>query len=103
MKRYVPVSCFDRAEAGVVSPRMALKLAAMEDVGNQEKDILFVYRHPDGAVTLYSDTDWALERGMKLEDLHEVAIPRKLYAEGTIQDVREYVARYLEEHDAPRP
>ncbi len=103
MTRHGPVSCFDRAEGGVVSPHMALKPAAMEDVGHQEKDILFVYRHPDGAVTLYSDTDWALERGMKLEDLHEVAIPRKLYAEGTIQDVREYVARYLEEHDTSHP
>ncbi len=71
----------------------------MEDVGDQEKDILFVYRHPDGAVTLYSDTEWAVERGMKPEDLYEVAIPRTLYAEGTIQDVREYVARYLEERD----
>ena len=40
-----------------------------------------------------------LERGMKLEDLHVVEIPRKLYAEGTIQDVREYVAQYLEAKD----
>ncbi len=73
----------------------------MEDVGAEEKDILFVYRHPDGAVTLYSDTEWAVERGINMEDLHEVEIPRKLYAEGTIQDVREYVARYLEEQDEP--
>ena len=71
----------------------------MEDTRDQEKDILFVYRHPDGAVTLYSDEEWALERGLKLEDLHVVEIPRKLYAEGTIQDVREYVAQYLEEKD----
>ena len=71
----------------------------MEETQDQEKDILFVYRHPDGAVTLYSDEEWALERGMKLEDLHVVAIPRKLYAEGTIQDVREYVAQYLEAKD----
>ncbi len=71
----------------------------MEDTRDQEKDILFVYRHPDGAVTLYSDEEWALERGLKLEDLHVVEIPRKLYAEGTIQDVREYVAQYLEAKD----
>ncbi len=71
----------------------------MEDTRDQEKDILFVYRHPDGAVTLYSDEEWALERGLKLEDLYVVEIPRKLYAEGTIQDVREYVAQYLEAKD----
>ncbi|MCY4131380.1 MAG: hypothetical protein OXF39_01895 [Nitrospira sp.] len=71
----------------------------MEETQDQEKDILFVYRHPDGAVTLYSDEEWAIERGMKLEDLHVVEIPRKLYSEGTIQDVREYVAQYLEAKD----
>lgn len=71
----------------------------MEGVGDQEKDTLFVYRHPDGAVTLYSDTEWAAERGVKPEDLHEVEIPRTLYAEGTIQDIREYVAQYLEAKD----
>ena len=71
----------------------------MEETRDQENDILFVYRHPDGAVTLYSDEEWALERGMKLEDLHIVRIPRKLYAEGTIQDLREYVAQYLETKD----
>lgn len=71
----------------------------MEETHDQEKDILFVYRHPDGSVTLYSDEEWALERGMKLEDLHVVEIPRTLYAEGTIQDVREYVAQYLEAKD----
>ena len=74
----------------------------MEDTRDQEKDILFVYRHPDGAVTLYSDEEWALERGMKPEDLHVVEIPRKLYAEGKIQDVREYVAQYLEMKDKSR-
>ncbi len=68
----------------------------MEESGNQDNDILFVYRHPDGAVTLYSDEEWAIERGIKPEDLHVVEIPRRLYAEGTIQEVREYVAQYLE-------
>ena len=57
----------------------------MEERGNQDNDILFVYRHPDGAVTLYSDEEWAIERGIKPEDLHVVEIPRRLYAEGTIQ------------------
>ena len=88
---------FDKTVTGMVSPRMALE--PMENIGDQEKDSLFVYRHPDGAITLYSDTEWAAERGMKPEDLYEVAIPRKLYAEGTVQDIREYVARYLEEHN----
>jgi len=83
----------------VCYPENVVFIRLMENTRDQEKDILFVYCHPDGAVTLYSDEEWALERGLKLEDLHVVEIPRKLYAEGTVQDVREYVAQYLETKD----
>lgn len=63
----------------------------------EEKDILFATRDKDGAVTLYADEEWALERGADPSQLHVVEIPRELYAKGTIQQVREYVASYLEE------
>ena len=66
----------------------------MED--HQEKDILFAFRHKDGAVSLYADEDWAIERGIDPEKLVMVEIPRELYSSGTVQDLREYVATYLE-------
>lgn len=83
----------------VCYPETRVVVRTMEESRHQEKDIVFVYRHPDGAVTLYSDEEWAVERGVNLEDLHIVEIPRRLYAEGTIQEVREYVAQYLEAKD----
>ena len=63
----------------------------------EEKDTLFATRDKDGAVTLYADEEWAVERGVDPSHLHLVEIPRELYSKGTIQEVREYVASYLEE------
>jgi hypothetical protein len=63
----------------------------------EEKDTLFATRDKDGAVTLYADEEWAAERGVDPTQLHLVEIPRELYSKGTIQEVREYVASYLEE------
>ena len=64
----------------------------MEHTPEQEKDILFATRDKDGAVTLYADEEWAI-----------VEIPRELYSKGTIQEVREYVASYLEERQGQSP
>ena len=50
----------------------------------------------DGAVTLYVDEDWAAERGADVSKLVKVPIPRELYASGTVQQLREYAATYLE-------
>ena len=71
----------------------------MEETPGQEeeKDTLFVTRDKDRAITLYADEEWAVERGADPAELHVVEIPRKLYSKGTIQEVREYVASYLEE------
>lgn len=69
----------------------------MEETPDQEKDILFATRDKDGAVTLYADEEWAVERGADPSQLHVVEIPRELYSKGTIQEVREYVASYLED------
>ena len=66
----------------------------------EETDILFATRDKDGGVTLYIDEDWAAERGADPSKLITVQIPKKLYAEGSIQDVREFVANYLEEHES---
>ena len=74
----------------------------MDDRPEQEKDILFATRDKDGAVTLYADEEWALERGADPSQLHMVEIPRALYSNGTIQAVREYVASYLE-NQSPQP
>ena len=62
----------------------------------EEKDTLFATRDKDGAVTLYADEEWAIERGVDPAELHVVEIPRALYSNGTIQELREYVASYLE-------
>ena len=62
----------------------------------EEENILFVRREQDGAVTLYVDEDWAAERGANLSELVKVPIPRVLYANGTVQQLREYAATYLE-------
>ena len=65
----------------------------------QEKDILFAFRHKDGAVSLYADEDWAMERGVDPKDLVMVEIPRELFSSGTVQELREYVATYLESQE----
>jgi hypothetical protein len=64
-----------------------------------EKDILYVRRDKDGAVTLYVDEDWAVERGVDPSQLVQIEIPRELYANGTVQQLREYAANYLESLD----
>jgi len=64
---------------------------------------LFVYLAKDGAVTLYADEEWAIERGADPSQLHMVEVPRDLFSKGTIQELREYVASYLENQQGPSP
>ena len=68
-----------------------------------DKDILYVRREKDGAVTLYVDEDWAAERGVDPSQLVKVEIPRELYANGTVQQLREYAASYLESLEETKP
>ena len=63
---------------------------------SEDKNILFVRREKDGAVTLYVDEDWAAERGVDPSELVQVEIPRELYSSGTVQELREFAATYLE-------
>ena len=67
----------------------------------EEQNILFVERKEDGAVTLYVDEEYAAERGADPAQLIKVPIPRELYASGTVQQLREYTATYLESLDKP--
>jgi hypothetical protein len=61
-----------------------------------ENDALYAIRHADGSVSLYIDEEYAAERGVDPAALTRVEIPRELFSTGTVQQVREYVAQYLE-------
>ncbi len=61
-----------------------------------DTNALYAIRFPDGSVSLYIDEEYALERGVDPAKLVRVEIPRELFISGTVQQVREYVALYLE-------
>ncbi len=61
-----------------------------------DNNALYAVRFPDGSVSLYIDEEYAMERGVNPATLTRVEIPRELFSTGTIQDIREYVANYLE-------
>ncbi|WP_447971804.1 hypothetical protein [Nitrospira sp. M1] len=65
-------------------------------MAEDEENTLLVRRDKDGAVTLYADEDWAIERGVNPAELITVPIPRELYVTGTVQQLREHAATYLE-------
>ena len=59
---------------------------------------LYALRFPDGSVSLYIDEQYAQGRGIDPSKLVRVEIPREMFIHGTVQEVREYVALYLETH-----
>ena len=59
---------------------------------------IYALRFPDGSVSLYIDEQYAKDRGVDPDRLVRVEIPRDLFVNGSVQDVREYVALYLETH-----
>jgi hypothetical protein len=61
-----------------------------------DTNALYAIRFPDGSVSLYIDEEYAVERGVDPAKLVRVEIPRELFVAGTIQQIREYVAVYLE-------
>ena len=61
-----------------------------------DSNALYAIRFPDGSVSLYIDEDYAVERGVDPAKLVRVEIPRELFVTGTVQQIREYVAVYLE-------
>jgi len=62
----------------------------------EESHALYAIRHSDGSVSLYVDEAYAIEKGIDPTHLHCVEVSRQLSATGTVQQVREYVASYLE-------
>jgi hypothetical protein len=62
----------------------------------EDSHALYAIRHADGSVSLYVDEAYAIERGVDPARLARVEIPRELYMAGTVQQIREYVATYLE-------
>jgi hypothetical protein len=65
-------------------------------MSNADNDALYCIRHADGSVSLYIDEEYAADRGIDPSTLTRVVIPPELYSTGTIQQIREYVALYLE-------
>jgi hypothetical protein len=63
---------------------------------DEEKNILYAFRDQQGDLRLYVDEDWASERGIDPSQLIPVEIPQEIFAEGTRQQLLEYVASYLE-------
>ena len=61
-----------------------------------ETTSLCAIRYPDGSVSLYVDEEYAIEQGVDPSKLVKVEIPRELYVSGSVQQIREYVATYLE-------
>lgn len=61
-----------------------------------DNNAVYAIRFPDGSVSLYIDEEYATERGIDPATLTRVEIPRDLFINGTVQQVREYVALYLE-------
>jgi hypothetical protein len=61
-----------------------------------ENNAVYAIRFPDGSVTLYIDEEYAIDRGVDPAKLVRVEIPRELFISGSIQQIREYVAVYLE-------
>jgi len=59
---------------------------------------LYALRFPDGSVSLYIDELYAKDRGIDSSKLVRVEIPRTMFISGSVQEVREYVAQYLETH-----
>ena len=61
-----------------------------------DNNAVYAIRFPDGSVTLYIDEEYAIDRGVDPAKLVRVEIPRELFISGSIQQIREYVAVYIE-------
>lgn len=61
-----------------------------------DNNAVYAIRFPDGSVSLYIDEEYAIDRGIDPAKLVRVEIPREMFLNGSIQQIREYVAVYLE-------
>jgi hypothetical protein len=78
-------------EGQIDIPKIGTSAYSMAD-----NNALYAIRFPDGSLSLYIDEDYAVERGVDPASLTRVEIPRDMFVSGTIQEIREYVALYLE-------
>lgn len=76
---------FDSQEAGV------LRETAMEETTE-----VCAIRNPDGTVRLCVDEAYALESGVDPARLIKVHVPRDIVANGSVTQIGEYIANYLE-------
>ncbi len=58
-------------------------------------------KNPDGTVRLCVDEAYALEHGVDPACLVKVQVPRDLVANGSVTQIGEYIASYLEAHESP--
>jgi hypothetical protein len=63
-----------------------------------DTNALYALRFPDGSVSLYIDEQYAQDRGIDPSRLVRIEIPREMFISGTVQDIREFVALQLEQH-----
>jgi hypothetical protein len=90
-------ACFDTSKHRVLDMADDPEAAAAERIlAMSDSNALYAIRFPDGSVSLYIDEEYAIERGIDPAKLVRVEIPRELFIDGTVQQIREYVAVYLE-------
>jgi len=53
-------------------------------------------RNPDGTVRLCVDEEYALENGIDPARLIKVPVPTEIIAKGSVTQIGEYIATYLE-------
>ena len=56
-------------------------------------------RNPDGTVRLCVDEAYALDSGVDPSRLIKVPVPREIVATGSVTQIGEYIATYLEAQD----
>jgi len=60
-------------------------------------------RNPDGTLRLCVDEEYALESGIDPSLLIKVQVPRDIIAKGSVTQIGEYIATYLEtQSNTPR-
>lgn len=58
-------------------------------------------RNPDGTIRLCVDEAYALETGVDPSRLIKVQVPKEIVAKGSVTQIGEYIATYLETQGHP--
>jgi hypothetical protein len=88
-------------------PRLNRVIRAAPDFDSQEQGVLretamdettevCAIRNPDGTVRLCVDEAYALDSGVDPARLVKVHVPRDIVANGSVTQIGEYIASYLE-------